>query len=377
MAAVDFVTNPHSGGGPRNIYTLSRLLNENGYKSSLIFFNELSSQKKSDLILQQFHVHAKMPAGLLKILNQALNMFDDVTFLKLPFFYFQEYIIRVMTLKKYSDVDAFISTFWQTVTPTSRVAKELGKPHFYFVQADETRFSGDKVYKRLAQKSYQLNIPRFTHSKWVKEFLDSNYGGDNTNIGMGLDHEAFKPRKLEKEEVVFTIARSGKNKGFDIFVKAMNILFDKHPDIKIKIAGEGRIVQEMKNSGAIRFPFEFLGWVRDDGVLSQLYEKSIFINTGNFEALPMPPLEAMACGSSVVMTDMPGAEEFARNGQNCLLSKPGDFNSFSENVAELLESDSLRSMISKNAEQTAGKYTWDKTIQNFTGFLGEHGLVAK
>ena len=376
MAIIDFVTNPHSGGGPRNSYTLARLLNENGYESNLIFFNELTSQKRSDLIIKQFNVKAKMPNNLLRTLNRALYQSDDVTFLKLPSFYFQEYFTRAMTLKKHRDTDAFISTFWQTVTPTSRVSKAFNKQHFYFVQADETKFSNNKIYKRLAEKSYQLNIPRFTHSKWVKDFLDLNYGGDNTNIGMGIDHEAFKPRNLEKEEVVFTIARSGPNKGFDVFVKAMNVLILKYPNIKIKIAGEARIVEEMKSSGAIKFPFHYLGWIRDDMVLSEFYEKSIFVNTGAFEALPMPPLEAMACGSAVVMTDMPGAKEYAINGQNCLLSDPRDHDSFAENISELLDSNTLRLKISRNAENTARGYTWEKTIRNFTQFLAEHGMVA-
>ena len=149
---------------------------------------------------------------------------------------------------------------------------------------------------------------------------------------------------------------------------------ERRNDFRVVIAGEGKTVKSMTEKKTIRFPFEYIGWVNDDSELAIRYTKSIFVNTGRFEALPMPPLEAMACGSSVVMTDMIGAREYARNNKNALLCPPGDHLCFAERIDELLSSESLRHEISKEGIKTASSYTWENVTTRMIGFLRQHGL---
>lgn len=374
MTTVDFVTNPFSGGGPRNVYTLSRRLNYLGYTSSIILFNELSYRRNSNAINQRFHVNIKKPPEAIDSLNRVTSKSDNLTFSLLPLFLFQQYITRVAALDSQEIPDAFISTFWQSVTPTHYLARKRGRAHFYFVQADETGFSQNKTYKAMARKTYAMDIPKFTHSRWLKEHLDLNYGGENEYIGMGIDHDVFTTRDLEMEPTVFTIARKDYDKGFDIFVKAMNLLAKKRSDFKVIIAGDGKIVESLNEKKAMQFPFEYIGWVNDDQVLAMHYTKSVFVNTGRFEALPMPPLEAMACGSSVVMTNMVGAQEYARNNENALLCPPGDHSCFAERIDELLSSENLRRKISREGIKTASNYTWENVTTQLVNFLKRHGI---
>ena len=291
-----------------------------------------------------------------------------------PLFLFQQYVTRPMSIMSHELPDALISTFWASVKPTDIVARKTGKKHFYFVQADESGFSSNKNYKRMAEKSYRMNLPRFTHSKWVKEHLDLNYGGENEYIGMGINHESFRPKNLGREATVFTIARSLYDKGFDIFVQAVNELYRRRKDFTIRIAGEQGIVNSYKENGTIKFPFEYVGWLSNDTELASHYEKSIFVNSGRFEALPMPPIEAMASGSSVVMTDMPGNHEFAQDNMNCLLCRPEDYRCFADKIGELLSSESLRSRLSMEAKNTAKGYTWENVSKRMKKFLENHDL---
>lgn len=374
MSIIDFVTNPFTGGGPRNIYTISNLLNQAGFDSSVLFFNDISTNKKSRVISEQFNVKIKMPSNFLGNLNRILSISDEVNFFKMPLFLLQEYLTRPLSISYHKSADAYISTFWQSVIPTSKVTQRLKGVHLYFVQADETIFSSNSIYKKLAEKSYKTNISKFTHSMWIKEHLDSKFGGENTYIGMGINHDTFRVRNLAKEQVIFTIARGDPNKGFEVFVNAMNELIKTHPDLKIKIAGEQDIINKMKKGGLIKFPFEFLGWLNNDEELSKLYETSIFVNTGNFEALPMPPLEAMASGSSVVMTDMIGAKEFAKDGVNSLLCPAGDFKCFASKIESILHDDTQRGIYSKEGVRTVKRYRWEFVIARLTQLFEEHDI---
>ena len=376
MKTIDFVTNPFPGGGPRNIYTLSKILKELGYESSVIFFNELSSHREIPNIKEKFKIDVKEPNTLYNAINRTMGISNSLKLRVFPFFLLQQYITRPMSIISHELPDAFISTFWASVTPTDRIARKKKKEHFYFVQADERGFSRNKNYKRMAEKSYRMNLPRFTHSRWVKEHLDLTYGGENEYIGMGVNHESFKPKNLEMEATVFTIARSLYDKGFDIFVKAVNELYTRRKDFTVRIAGEREIVDNMANNGIIKFPFEHVGWLSNDTDLASHYERSIFVNSGRFEAFPMPPIEAMASGSSVVMTDMPGNREYAKDNMNCLLCRSEDYIGFANRIDELLTSESLRRKLSLEAIRTAKEYTWKHVSIRMKRFLESHDLYA-
>lgn len=375
MTTIDFVTNAFSGGGPRNIYTISSLLNDSGFSSSILSFNELSYRNESNRIVDQFGISIRKPSGKIDAVNRVLSISDNLSLPLLPMFLFQEYVTRVAALKSFPSPDVYVSTFWQSVIPTDYVARKLVRPHLYFVQADETRFSANRIYKKMVEKTYRLDITKFTHSRWVKEYLDKNFGGNTEFIGMGINHNVFKPQNLEKKPCIFTIARGGAEKGFDVFVKAMNELKKRGNDFKVIIAGNRKFIDSTNDKFGFEFEYENPGWIRDDGELAALYESCIFVNTGRFEALPMPPLEAMACGSSVVLTDMPGAREYAVDGKNSLLCEADNPICFAEKVEELLLSDSLRSSLGKEGIETASRYTWEEVKRRMINLLKDQGLA--
>lgn len=66
---------------------------------------------------------------------------------------------------------------------------------------------------------------------------------------------------------------------------------------------------------------------------------------------PLKPLEAMAAGKPVVMTDLPPLQEMARHGVNALLCQPGCRSSLAKELARLLGDASLREKIAANGKK--------------------------
>ena len=228
----------------------------------------------------------------------------------------------------------------------------------YFVQADETEFSNNKLYKKHAISTYINGVPKFTHSKWLAEVFQNEYGTELIDIGFGIDHNKFYPKKFSSDKIIFTIARIGLTKGFSVFVKAVNRLWNVRQDFKVIIAGDKNAV----NRESIDFPFEFLGWIHNDELLADLYSRSIFVSTGLNEALPMPPLEAMACGGCVVMSLNGGSSEYAKDGENCLLTTPGNDKELTKKLNFILSQDSVREDLRPGAIKTAKQYDWSKVL---------------
>jgi glycosyltransferase involved in cell wall biosynthesis len=359
------------GGGPRNIYTLSALLSNGGYDSEIVYFNAIEPpirkylQKRGRFVGPNYYgARTKNPPRLFSYVNLLDKLITKKT--SIATFITGQRISKPLTLLWDRDVPhIYVATAWQTAYPTYRVARLRGKRCLYFAQADEVELSDDPVEKKYASKTYSLPMVRFTQSKFLKSYLDKRYGGVTHYIGFGINHSAFHPRGEDPLPIVFTIARPEPIKGFDIFIRAIELLRKKRTDFEVLISGSKIPLTQHKMS----FPFKYLGWIKNDEELASLYGKCIFVNTGIDEALPMPPLEAMASGSAVVITNMRGAMEYSEDGHNCLLCPVGDYEAISEAIDRLLSSETLRRRISKNAVLTANNYRWESVLNRFENVL--------
>ena len=367
---ISFIMEPVLGGGPRNVFTLSKLLSDSGLNSNVLsfgvnrYYNYIS---KGSLNHNFFGANRFEPNRLLSLANVASSFGDSLNALVYPIFILDQFVVKPFTIFKYPKPTIYIATNWQSFSPTLRVSKGFGIPMMYFVQADETEFKSNKIYKKHATKTYLNDIQKFTHSKWLVEEFDNKFGVKLNYIGFGIDHKVFFPREITNEKIILTIARTEYIKGFPVFVKAVNRLWKMRHDFKVIIAGSKSAV----NKETINFPYEFLGWVKSDDLLAKLYSRSIFVNTGLKEALPMPPLEAMACGGCIIMSSNGGSVEYTKDMINCLLTKPGDDNELTEKLNFILSNDSVREELRNEAIKTAKKYDWRYVVNNLISLISE------
>ncbi|QRF75001.1 lipopolysaccharide 1,2-N-acetylglucosaminetransferase [Thermoplasmatales archaeon] len=368
-----FVMDPIRGGGPRNVFTISRLLCEEGYQSKILAFH---SMKYLDMLWRRRNVfnfygaERVSPGNLFSLIDSITSFSDNLNLKRWPVFIFQQYFSRPSILYRHEIPDVYVATSWQSFHPTLRASGNFSKPMAYFVQGDETEFSREKIFKREVLKTYRNDVPKFTQSRWLVDDLREKFGTDIEYIGFGVDHNVFYPRDYEKEKLIFTIARSEPTKGFSVFANAVNRLWKKRQDFKVVIAGHKSAVVGTK----MNFPFEYLGWITDDELMAKLYTSSIFVNTGVNETLPMPPLEAMACGGAVVMTANGGSVEYARDLDNCVLAAPGNDVELADKLDMILSSDSLRESLRSGAMETAKAYNWTDFIKNFKIFIEKNIL---
>jgi len=71
------------------------------------------------------------------------------------------------------------------------------------------------------------------------------------------------------------------------------------------------------------------------------------------------------------MTDNKGSRDYAVDGFNALISQPGDVKSLADNLLKVLQDDKLRDKLIENGLETAKKFTWEKTVENFEKALKE------
>jgi len=101
------------------------------------------------------------------------------------------------------------------------------------------------------------------------------------------------------------------------------------------------------------------GYVKDEQ-LAGLYSGALaLIYPSLYEGFGLPPLEAMACGTPVITSNVTSLPEVVEDA--AMLIDPLDVNSIAEGMKRVVESSSLREELQRKGLERAKKYTWERT----------------
>ena len=178
-----------------------------------------------------------------------------------------------------------------------------------------------------------------------------------------LKKQGIDPLKDKKKQILF-LGRLAANKGVNFLVAAMPKILEAHPDAKLVICGEGEekpsIVGQIKNLG-LENAITFYGTVNLD-TLSNLYaSSSVFVlpSINRLEAFGIVQLEAMACYTPVVASDIPGVNSVMDIGKSGLLTPKEDPKAIADAVIKILNDPELvKSMGARGRHLVETKYDW-------------------
>ena len=148
--------------------------------------------------------------------------------------------------------------------------------------------------------------------------------------------------------IVLMLSRLERDKGVHIFVQAAAEV----PGAQFVIAGEGPERENLLAAAAALGCADRLllpGWI--DATADLLAAASIVALPSFGEALPISLLEAMAAGTPVVGSAIPGIEELVRDGRSGLLAPPGDGTALAAAISRLLSDDALAASLRTAAQE--------------------------
>ena len=163
-----------------------------------------------------------------------------------------------------------------------------------------------------------------------------------------------------KENFILYLGRLSPTKNVVGLINAYRKIADQVPQ-KLVIAGAGDInllkEQDPGGPGTV----EFMGYISDEEVDRLLSTAALFVFPSFYEGFGFPPLEAMARGCPVIVSNTASLPEVC--GKAAIYADPYDINSISKAILRVLQDKDLQSRLIKAGYKRVRKFTWVRTAR--------------
>jgi len=163
----------------------------------------------------------------------------------------------------------------------------------------------------------------------------------------------FKSTNDEVKNDIIYVGRLVKEKGVDTLIRAISILKNNHPHLKVAILGEGHSIDELKSLAKkldVENQLHFLGYV--DQRISYIQQSKILVLPSQREGFGRTLIEAMACEVAVVGSNVEGIKDIIQDKINGRLFEYNNYQELALVLKELLDSERIRIAIAQQGHQS-------------------------
>ncbi len=157
-------------------------------------------------------------------------------------------------------------------------------------------------------------------------------------------------------------------------LKVLKALRDKGHDASLCMVGpdkDGSLVHCKQYAEEQGLPVSFTGKLTKQEWISLATDYDIFINTTNFDNMPVSLLEAMALGLPVVSTNVGGIPYIITHKETGWMVSPDDPDAFVEVISYLLENPSEGVRVQRQARQLVDTFDWVQIKAKWISLLTE------
>lgn len=182
----------------------------------------------------------------------------------------------------------------------------------------------------------------------------------------GVDLDFFSPDRKEERvggRILFVGNAQDPRKGIKLVLQAMKLLPE---EVSLVIVDEGEpnkpyapgLVRQLGLAERVMFT----GRVTQEELVKHYRRASLLVLPSEFEGFGLPVVEALSCGTPVVVTDAGSLPEVVGNGEGGLIVPKGDFKALAKAMGTIIGSPSLAREMGKRGRMRMERlFSWDRT----------------
>ena len=234
-----------------------------------------------------------------------------------------------------------------------------------------------------------------------KQQLVRFYGAPSSRIRIvppGVDLSRFHPIEQRyaksvigiprKHRMILFAGRIERLKGIDTLFRAMALLKQRRHDwdwnnICVSVIGgdpseEGQRENEemgrlhdLRDGLGLEDLIAFLGARDQDALHFYFSAAELLVMPSHYESFGMVALEAMACGTPVIASDVGGLTTLVQDGKNGYRVKVNDAEALARAIERLMDNEALRRRMGHRADCFAEDYAWPKVVDKLLDVYNE------
>lgn len=170
--------------------------------------------------------------------------------------------------------------------------------------------------------------------------------------GSGVNTEKFAVSPFPERTTFFMLSRVMYSKGIREYLKACEIVKEKHPEVRCMLLGACEGIQDSLSPEELktyidRGVIEHFG--ETDTVADYYKQCSVYVLPSYREGTPRTVLEAMAMGRPIITTDAPGCKETVVDGKTGFLVPIKDARAVAEKMLEFINNPELIETMGKES----------------------------
>lgn len=198
--------------------------------------------------------------------------------------------------------------------------------------------------------------------------------------GVGVNSQEFKPYSKDKilklkeslgysqdDFILICVGELNKNKNQSIIIRAVAELVKEVPNIKLLLAGNGPMEDELKILSKQLYADKFINFIGYTNELSKYINISdIVISASYREGLPLNIMEGMLCEKPVIASNNRGHNELIQEGRNGFLFNPNDHKELKYHIINIFNNPKLYFKLGLNGSKDMNLYTDESVLEELT-----------
>ncbi|MDP1574643.1 MAG: glycosyltransferase family 4 protein [Coxiellaceae bacterium] len=188
--------------------------------------------------------------------------------------------------------------------------------------------------------------------------------------GLAMLKAPIKKRSICFKKNILALGRLADDKGFDIAFYAIQLLLEKHPDVRLTLVGGGlefNALMALRNQLNLQNYIEMTNYVAPgDAIYAHIDAASIILLPSTYDVFPLVAIETAMRGRPIIASRVGGLPEMVVDGETGLLVAPKNPQALAEAIDQLLSDPKKMHEMGVNAKKRARQFfTAEKMTEQY------------